>query len=753
MLYLKMLMDVKTWKNSVNTDESRVMVSAADYDLDGDIDLIFPGALGSSGTDETAVFQWDPVNNEVKVFKPSNNHDRGTGRIAIGDTDGDGGMNALFVSGNKLINLNENFQLQWDFTVTEGSATGYSGVTLYDFNGDGKSEILYRDRNYFKTFSDLGTNAQTILEAPCKSFTREEYPVVADLDNDGQAEICFSCLYNNTTDATDADLEAANTPKGVLRVYGASNGSRWQPTRGVWNQHAYMNVNIADDLSIPTDQNLLIPADKDCYEGDNGSANITGSQNKPLNMFMSQAPLRGTNGCPSFALPDLKITDFVIAGNGGAVNSITGNNNLLNTDLTVSFKITNTGSVSVSGDLPITFYARSPINDTDDYVGAKKLNTISYTLLADDGKNYLEENGVTGTIIETVTGIGADFTWPEGGGGDALFAVINESGSAPPFDLNSDQFPECGSSSVDDNYASFIPDYNQGAADTRFTPTIVKLSDNIKCMPSKPDNGEARAYYDGTLGGTIQTIFIEDFEDNSITNQNSSNLLDPSGNWTATGGNTGSTTTDQWGVGMGRQTSGKTFTVNNSQATVVLESKVIDITDYTGVKIDIDAMTNNTLGSEDLLTVFYALDGGSYTTQSTSTGALSYEHINLSVADGNTSLKIKIEIKNNDADEYTEIDNIKVSGTLPNTRSELTETDGFEFLWSKGGSLVHTGSRYTGMADGTYTVKIRYIDGGVEVDQTKTSDVEIELDEDPTDEVITVPKLCLLQTVKPPMGA
>jgi hypothetical protein len=106
-----------------------------------------------------------------------------------------------------------------------------------------------------------------------------------------------------------------------------------------------MNVNIvADDLSIPTDQDLLISASTDCYDGTNGSANIPntpyGSQNKPLNMFMSQAPLRGTNGCPSFALPDLKITDFVIAGNGGAVNSITGNNNLLNTDLTVSFKIT-----------------------------------------------------------------------------------------------------------------------------------------------------------------------------------------------------------------------------------------------------------------------------------------------------------------------------------------------------------------------------------------------------------------------------
>ena len=46
---------IKTWSNA--TIESRVMVSAADYDLDGDIDLIFPGA-GEIGT--TTVYSLGP---------------------------------------------------------------------------------------------------------------------------------------------------------------------------------------------------------------------------------------------------------------------------------------------------------------------------------------------------------------------------------------------------------------------------------------------------------------------------------------------------------------------------------------------------------------------------------------------------------------------------------------------------------------------------------------------------------------------
>ena len=47
----------------------------------------------------------------------------------------------------------------------------------------------------------------------------EEYPVVADINNDGQAEICFSCLADDAIDATDNDLETVNTPLGHIRVH------------------------------------------------------------------------------------------------------------------------------------------------------------------------------------------------------------------------------------------------------------------------------------------------------------------------------------------------------------------------------------------------------------------------------------------------------------------------------------------------------------------------------------------------------
>jgi len=61
-----------------------------------------------------------------------------------------------------------------------------------------------------------------------------DYPVVADVDADGHAEIVV------------AHAGSSN----ALSVYGDRDDS-WAPARGVWNQHSYSITNIHDDLSIP----------------------------------------------------------------------------------------------------------------------------------------------------------------------------------------------------------------------------------------------------------------------------------------------------------------------------------------------------------------------------------------------------------------------------------------------------------------------------------------------------------------------
>ncbi|MEM7297166.1 MAG: hypothetical protein AAF391_02740 [Bacteroidota bacterium] len=88
-----------------NWDDQWSTVSVADYNLDGNIDVIMTGALGTTSetyNGETTIFFWDVANGTVTTYHdPSNNFVRGPGRVNIGDVDGDGQMNANFVMNQK----------------------------------------------------------------------------------------------------------------------------------------------------------------------------------------------------------------------------------------------------------------------------------------------------------------------------------------------------------------------------------------------------------------------------------------------------------------------------------------------------------------------------------------------------------------------------------------------------------------------------------------------------------------------------
>jgi hypothetical protein len=72
--------------------------SIADFDKDGEIDVFITGATGSNAG-PTAVFYWNVANNTLGIFEPPNNHAWGTGRVNLGDINGDGNLNATFTTG------------------------------------------------------------------------------------------------------------------------------------------------------------------------------------------------------------------------------------------------------------------------------------------------------------------------------------------------------------------------------------------------------------------------------------------------------------------------------------------------------------------------------------------------------------------------------------------------------------------------------------------------------------------------------
>ncbi len=113
-----------------------------------------------------------------------------------------------------------------------------SGSSVFDFDGDGRAEVVYADETTLWVF-DGATGAVRLRDDRHSSRTLHEYPVIADIDDDGVAEIVVPNGGGHYADAA-VGIYALRSADGT-----------WQGARPVWNQHAYNIVNIDDDLSVP----------------------------------------------------------------------------------------------------------------------------------------------------------------------------------------------------------------------------------------------------------------------------------------------------------------------------------------------------------------------------------------------------------------------------------------------------------------------------------------------------------------------
>jgi hypothetical protein len=160
------------------------------------------------------------------------------GRPTIADFDGDLEPEIAVISSLHLVVLEGDGSLLWRMGVDEASS-GFTGTSAFDFQGDGTFELIHADQSQLSVFD--GATGVLLLElGPHSSSTAAEFPVVADVDLDGHAEIV---LISN-------DHPTYGTETG-LKIFGALEND-WPDTRRLWNQGDYWIDNIHDDLSIPT---------------------------------------------------------------------------------------------------------------------------------------------------------------------------------------------------------------------------------------------------------------------------------------------------------------------------------------------------------------------------------------------------------------------------------------------------------------------------------------------------------------------
>ncbi len=135
---------------------------------------------------------------------------------------------------------------------TQDLSSNRTGSTVFDFEGDGKAEVIYNDECYMRVYA--GETGDVLIELPNSSATIHEYPVVADVDADNNTEIIVVANdLNHQSGNPSCPYGKAGARRGVF-VYGDANDS-WVRTRRVWNQHAYHVTNIENSgaVSSPED--------------------------------------------------------------------------------------------------------------------------------------------------------------------------------------------------------------------------------------------------------------------------------------------------------------------------------------------------------------------------------------------------------------------------------------------------------------------------------------------------------------------
>jgi len=314
--------------------------AVADMDGNGELDVIV--AAKGANKDVNSLYIYNPRDGKVLHTNSIANLKSELNQYSlslpfVGDLDGDGQPevavnSALLLNVFKFDKVSKLLNLYKDLETTDGS--GATTLTLFDFEQSGRAQLVYRDEDTLRILDEALNNLSVITSI--YSPTVNEYPIVADVNGDGAAEIIAV--------GTDQKRLGDNTWNwaGSLRIYGAAGTDTWAPARSVWDRFGYNPTNINDDLTIP--RYPMNPAtefiDKD------------GNKRYPFNNFLQQATMLNEEGKMFRYGPDLAFDTSVSGTNS---TGITYTNSGVD-DIVVVAHVTNLGDADFPSPLRISAY-------------------------------------------------------------------------------------------------------------------------------------------------------------------------------------------------------------------------------------------------------------------------------------------------------------------------------------------------------------------------------------------------------------
>ena len=219
-------------------------------------------------------------------------------------------------------------------SATQDASSRVTGSSVFDFNGDGAAEVVYNDECYFRIYD--GKDGHVYQRLDSQSPTRIEYPVVADVDSDGNAEIVFSGSNARSESCVHHDSQ---TFVNGIQVMGDPTG-RWVSARRIWNQHAYHVTNVLESGAVP----LHEVSSWKTYGG------------RVYDTYRSNLPPLGN------VAPDLTIAGLQVSSPDVRCGEA------LSRDLRIVARIVNQGDLRVGADTPVRF-----IDDAGRTVGQSTL--------------------------------------------------------------------------------------------------------------------------------------------------------------------------------------------------------------------------------------------------------------------------------------------------------------------------------------------------------------------------------------------
>jgi hypothetical protein len=193
-----------------------------DADDDGDAEIGFVGD------------EWTLLDERGRVLYSQPYGVAQPGPPCAGDFDGDGEAEVAWPAYDALVMYELDGTPVWSRWITD--ASGLAGCSGFDMDGDGALEVLFADEVAFRVL-DGRTGATRISEESHRSGTVFEYPVPADIDGDGHAELL----------TTRNDFRGS----GSAVVAWEHAGTGWTPGGATWAVHDFAITNVMPDGRVP----------------------------------------------------------------------------------------------------------------------------------------------------------------------------------------------------------------------------------------------------------------------------------------------------------------------------------------------------------------------------------------------------------------------------------------------------------------------------------------------------------------------